>query len=140
MKRILLVFFTLSLFLIFISCDTPLTEYKPKNEDEKQIVDLLQKYTDARNNEDGIGWQATFHDDGKLIVGTGTEHTKDQIAKLAPEMVTTYGKLAITNPNIKINGDKAQVSMNTWLGKAKWEAVYNLVKEDGNWLILEARH
>ena len=140
MKRILLVYLTIFSFFIFNSCDTPLPEYKPKNEDEKQIVDLLQKYTDARNNEDGIGMQAAFHDDGKLIVGTGAEHTKDQIVKLAPELLKNYGKLAITNPDIKINGDKAQISMDAWFGKAKFQALYILAKEDGNWLILEARH
>jgi hypothetical protein len=139
-KRIVFINFILSFIVLFNACDTPINEYKPKNDDEKQIVTLLQTLTDARNNEDVIGMQSTFHDNWKYIAGNGVEFTKSQIATSDPKMWTSYGKFGITDPDIKINGNEAQVSMNTWFGKARFQAAYTLVKENGNWLILMARN
>jgi hypothetical protein len=139
MKRILFATLVFSVFLVFNSCDTPLKEYKPKNDDEKQIVALLQRFTDARNNEDVIGIQSTFHDNGEYIAGNGVEFTKSQIATSDPKWWTSYGKFGITDPDIKINNNEAQVSMNTWFGKARFQAAYNLIKEDGKWLIKTVR-
>ena len=47
------------------------------------------------------------------------------------------GKYKITDPDIKINGNEAQVSMNTWYGKGRYQAAFTLVKEDGKWLIMK---
>ena len=139
MRKTLPISFILAAFLLFNSCDTPLKEYKPKNDDEKRIVSLLQRFTDARNNEDVIGIQSTFQDGGKYIAGNGVEYTKSQIATSDPKWWTSYGKFGITDPDIKIEGNKAQVSMNTWFGKARYQAAYNLIKEDGKWLIETVR-
>ena len=139
MKRILFINVILCSILLFHSCDTPLNEYKPKSDDEKQIVALLQNFADARNNEDVLAIQSTFNDNGKYIAGNGVEYTKNQIATSDPKWWTSYGKFAITDPDIKINGNEAQVSMNTWFGKARYQAAYNLVKENGQWLIKTVR-
>lgn len=139
MKRIVFINVFLCSVLLFNSCDTPLNEYKPKGDDEKQIIALLQNYTDARNNEDVIGIQSTFCDNGKYMAGNGVEYTKSQIGTSDPKWWTSYGKFGITDPVIKVNGDEAQVSMNTWFGKARYQAAYNLMKEDGRWLIKTVR-
>jgi hypothetical protein len=41
MKKILLIGLFLNIALLFFSCDTPINEYKPKSDDEKQIIALL---------------------------------------------------------------------------------------------------
>jgi hypothetical protein len=41
MKRILFISIALTIVLLFTSCDTPINEYKPKSDDEKQIIALL---------------------------------------------------------------------------------------------------
>ena len=84
MKRAIHVNSVLALILMFISCDTPLSEYNPKNDDEKQIVVLLQRYTDARNDEDVIGIQSTFHDKGIYLSGAGPKYTKSELATTDP--------------------------------------------------------
>ena len=129
--------FILAIFLLSISCDTPLTEYNPKNEDEKQIVDLLQKYADARNNEDVIGIQSLFHDNGIYLSGAGPKYTKSEIATTDPMWWSEMGEYRITDPDIKINGNEALVSMNSWYGKGRFQAAVTLVKEDGNWLVMK---
>ena len=137
MKRFIHIKLILCFILLFNSCDTPLTEYKPKNDDEKQIVDLLQRYTDARNNEDVIGIQSTFHDNGMYLSGSGPKYTKSELATTDPKWWTQMGKYKITDPDIKINGNDAQISMNTWYGKSRYQAAFTLVKDDGKWLIMK---
>ena len=135
MRRTLFICFILTSFSIFSSCDTPIKEYKPKNEDEKQIVDLLQKYTDTRNSVDVKGIRSTFHDDGIYYKGWGGELKASDIETADTEIWTRAGKLKMTDPNIKIDGEEALVTVNTWYGKAKFQAAFTVVKENGNWLI-----
>ncbi len=135
MKRILCINVFLCSVLLFNSCDTPLTEYATKNEDEKQIVDLLQKYTDTRNSIDKKGIRSTFHDDGIYYKGMGGELKASDIESSDPELWSRGGKLKMTDPNIKINGEEALVTVNTWYGNAKFQAAFTVVKESGNWLI-----
>ena len=135
MKRIIIINVIISSIFLFNSCDTPLTEYKPANEDEKQIVDLLQKYTDTRNSVDIKGIRSTFHDDGIYYKGMGGELKASDIESADPEIWSRAGKLKMTDPDIKINGEEALVSVNTWYGKAKFQAAFTMVKENGNWLI-----
>ena len=52
MKMSLYFSLVLVVFLLFNSCDTPLSKYEPKNDDEKIILKLLYTYVDARNNGD----------------------------------------------------------------------------------------
>jgi hypothetical protein len=135
MKRVIIINVILSSILLFNSCDTPLTDYKPKNEDEKQIVELLQKYTDTRNSVDVKGIRSTFHDDGIYYKGWGGELKASDIETSDPEIWTRAGKLKMTDPSIKIDGEEALVTVNTWYGKAKFQAAFTVVKENGNWLI-----
>ena len=135
MKRILYINVILCSVLLFISCDTPLTEFKTKNEDEKQIVDLLQKYVDTRNGLDIKGIRSTFHDDGIYYKGMGGELKASDIESADPEIWSRGGELKMTDPDIKINGEEALVTVNTWYGNAKFQAAFTVVKENGHWLI-----
>ena len=135
MKRFIIFNVIICAIFLFNSCDTPLTEYKSKNEDEKQIVDLLQKYTDTRNSVDIKGIRSTFHDDGIYYKGMGGELKASDIETADPEIWTRAGKLKMTDPDIKINGEEALVTVNTWYGNAKFQAAFTVVKENGNWLI-----
>ena len=47
--------------------------------------------------------------------------------------------LALPDPEITINGNEAQISMNTIYGNGRFQAFYVLVKEDGKWLINTVR-
>ncbi|MGB8334490.1 MAG: hypothetical protein WCE56_08360 [Desulfobacterales bacterium] len=52
MKKTFSIGLFLTTFLLFNSCDAPLNEYKPKSDDEKQIIALLNIYLDACNKKD----------------------------------------------------------------------------------------
>jgi hypothetical protein len=151
MKRILFVSSVLSAFILFNSCDTPLKEYNSKNGDEKQIIALLSEYETARNSSDLAKLQSTFHKDGTYISeappSTFSSHlTRDwageinasDIQNSDPEWWNCSGKFVLSDPEIKISGNEALITMNTKCGKSKrMYSKYTLAKSDGNWLIMK---
>jgi uncharacterized protein (TIGR02246 family) len=138
MKGAFLIGFIISALLFFNSCDTPLNDYKPKSEDEKQISALLNTYLEARNSGDLVKLQSTFHDDGVYISGRGGQFTKTQIAETKPEFWVSDGEVQLLNPEIKVNGNEATVMATAKYGTAfKTAAIYTLVKENGHWLIMK---
>ena len=140
MKRILLVLLTLFSFLIFNSCDTQINKYQAKNEDEKQIIALLDEYCAARNSADLIKLQSTFHDDGVYISGDGGQFTKEKILETNPKDRLDH-KVKLYNPEIKINGNKAQIITlaKYHSGTYKVTQYYDLVNENNQWLIMKVR-
>jgi hypothetical protein len=138
MKRTFFFCFILTTFLLLNSCDTPLNEYKPKSDDEKQIIALLNTYADARNKQDLAGMQATFTKDGIYYGGQGGEFKASEFLNTDPEFWTSYGELRLYDPKITIIGNEAKISLVTLYGTAgRFHAAYTLVKENGNWLIKE---
>jgi hypothetical protein len=133
MKRTSFTSFILTTFLLFNSCDTPLNEYRPKSDDEKQIIALLNNYVDARNKKDLAGIQATFHKDGIYYKGMGGEIKASEIINSDPEWWTSYGGLRLYDPKITINGNAAKLALVTLYGSVgRSEAAYTLVKENDN--------
>ena len=138
MKRAFLIGFIISALLFFNSCDTPLNDYKPKSEDEKQIIVLLNTYLDARNEGDLSRLQSTFHDNGVYISNDGIKVPKAEIVKTESEWWVSGGKVELLNPEIKIKGKDATVLATEKHGTHfKTAGLYTLVKENGNWLIVK---
>lgn len=137
MQKIKFIIFVLSACLLFNSCDTPLNEYVPKNDTEKDITGLLNIYLEARNNGDIKRLASTFADDGQYIAGNGARWTKSKIAESDAEWWVQYGKVKLLNSEFKINGKEATVSSTGKWGVAyKTPHIVSLVKEDGTWLIV----
>jgi hypothetical protein len=68
----------------------------------------------------------------------GGEIKASEIINSDPEWWTSYGKLRLYDPKITINGNVAKLALVALHGTAgRFEAVYTLVKENGNWLIKE---
>ena len=138
MKRALLIGFIISAFLLFNSCDTPLNDYQPKSEDEKQIIVLLNTYLEANNSGDLINLQKTFHDNGIYKSVRGGQVTKSQITETQPEWFTIAGKIELLNSEIEINSKDATVLVTEKHGTHyKTAGLYTLVKENGHWLIMK---
>ena len=138
MKRIIFIWIVLSTFLQFISCETSINEYKPKNDDEKQIIALLNTYVDSCNNGDLKRLQTTFHDGGIYNSVRGGQVTKSEITQKDPEWFTIAGKIQLKNPEFEINGNKATVLVTARHGKHyKGASLFTLVKEDKQWLIMK---
>ena len=140
MKGIIFSNVILSAIFLFISCDTPINKYDTKNEDEKQIIALLENYLDARNNGDMNRLQSTFHEDGVYLSNDGIKVPRSEIAKMDPEWWVQGGKLKLLNPEIKLNGSKAEVLVKTKHGTHyQVTNYYTLTKVDNQWLIMGHR-
>jgi len=137
MKRICFISLILITFLLFNSCDTPLNEYKPKNEDEKQIIVLLNTHLDARNHGDLNILMSTFHDGGIYISGRGREIKASEIVDTKPEWWISDGEVKLSDPKITINGNEATVITTARYGTYKTAHVYSMINENGNWLIMK---
>ena len=137
MKRFLAILFTLIMFLVFNSCDSSITEYVPKNDAEKKVIELLNTYCDARNNGDMDKLQSLFHDNGTYLHLTGKKLTKSEIAKSDPEFWVQYGKIKLLSPEININNNKATISLKNSVGIDYVPQVFTLIKENGNWIIMD---
>ena len=142
MKRILLVFLTLSFLLIFNSCDTPINKYTSKNEDEKQILALLNDYQISRNSNDMEKLRSTFHEDGVYISKDGIEWTKSKLQEQPEEWykgqgsLEEMGNIQMYNPQIKISGNNAKVNTLAKYGKVYTEAhIFTFVEENDKWFI-----
>lgn len=69
MKKIIL-FINALIFAacLLLSCATTrLEDYRPKNEQEQEVLEVLKKMVEARQNEDFEAYMAFFHDDAKIF-------------------------------------------------------------------------
>lgn len=138
MKRALFIIFTaLQLFLIY-SCGTPIEEYQAKNNDEKGIVDLLIRYTEAINTGNTEQILNLFHKNGEYVTGRGNVIlSREKMSKRKPEDWLSDGLRNLYNPEIKINGNEATVMMQAKFGVYKTPKIFTVVKENDKWLILK---
>ena len=125
-----------SLFAL-CSCDTPMSKYVTLNENEKDIIETLDAYLEARNSNDVQKLSTLFDNDGEYIAGDGTTlKGRESIAKSDPTWWTQYGKQKIFSPQFHIEESKATASViGKWgLGHRRPQSFY-LIKSDGKWLI-----
>jgi hypothetical protein len=113
-----------------------MNKYSAKNEEEKKIIALLNTYCDARNSADLAKLHSTFHDDGIYISGRGGQFTKDKILETNPQDWLD-NKVVLYNPDFKVNGNEAKVTMTAKYGSFKTTQIYTLVNESDNWLIMK---
>ena len=140
MKRILFVVLSLSSLLISTSCDTPIEKYKPKNEDEKQIIALLNTFCDACNSGDLAELQSIFHEEGIFNSVRGGKVTKSQMTEKEPEWFTISGKIKLKNPKITFGNNEARVTVQGKHGTHYTTGHrFTLAKENDRWLIMEFR-
>ena len=138
MRRILYVSVVLSFILLLNSCDSSLNSYKPKNEEERQIISLLITFSDACNKGDLTKIKSVFHENGVYNGVRGGQVTKSQITETDPKWWTLAGKIQIKNPEFKINEEEAEVLVKVKHGAhfSKY-SVFNLKKSGDQWLIME---
>ena len=138
MNRFLYISFALAVFLVFNSCDPPLSKYEPKNDDERSVLKLLNSYVDSRNNGEMDKLASLFHEDGKYISNRGAIFTKTQIAESKPDFWTSAGAFKLLNSEFIIDGNQATVKSTGKYGvHYKNPHVCTLVKEDGQWLFMK---
>lgn len=138
MKRALLISLALSTLLLFNSCDSSIEKYNPKNEDEKEIIDLLTRYTEAINKGDSEQILTLFHENGVYVASNMSNPlSREKMAEWKPEDWLSHGQRKLYNPEITINGNEAKVIAKVIYGNTSYTNIYTLVKENNEWLIMK---
>ena len=121
MKKSLFVSGVIFLIFLIFSCSTPIEEYKSKNDDGKEITDLLIRYTEAVNTGDSEKIVTLFHENGVYVALAGSiTLTRDKMSEWKPEDWQAYGIRKIYDPEITINGNEAKV-----MAKVKYGNFHN---------------
>ena len=137
MNRLTLIFLFLLSFLLICSCSTPIEEYQAKNDDEKDIIDLLIRYTEAVNTGDSEKIVTLFHENGKYVTGRGDiALSREKMTKWKPEDWLYDGERKFYNPEISLNGNEAEVMVHVKFEKYTTAIIFTLVKENDKWLIM----
>ena len=136
MKRAIVINFVLSVFLILTSCGTPLEQYQPKNETEKELTEALLRHADARISGDADKILAGFHENCQVSLRPNVMLSKQQLTELKADDWTYDGKVNFSDPKFDIVGDKAVVNLKLNIGVAgNRNSHYTFVKENGEWLV-----
>jgi ketosteroid isomerase-like protein len=145
-RRLIYLTTILSIFLSIIGCTpTYLKDYEPKSLDEEAIVSVLSKFEKARSSEDIEGVLALWHDDAKILYGSGRFTTKPEYKVILAEQMRIFPNITFTGPSvIDVSGNVAKVK--TWIsarggpgGLCKGPTTINLVKENNQWLLMSWR-
>ena len=101
------------LFLISgCGSDTRLKDYQPKNEQEKEIKNLLVEYVTARNNYDVQKMASYLSDDARIGFLDGRTFSKSEFAStFKARDLEAWGKLDCFDPDIKIKDNFAEIKM-----------------------------
>ena len=136
MKRTLYLSSILSVIMLLISCGTPLEQYQPKNETEKNLTEVLLRHANARVSGDTEKILEGFQDNCQVSLRPNVMLSKQQLKELNADDWTYDGKVDFSDPKFDIEGDKAIVNLKINIGVAgNRNSHYTLVKENDEWLI-----
>jgi len=150
----------LFLFALTFGCDLPgdvqLTDYRPKNMVEGEIVTLLIEYQDAKNRLDLNRFLACLHEQGRFSFRGTAMVSKGRLRKsltafwktlqspnrlvlypLSHEFVTGdyYLSGRLINPRISINGSSADVTVTFASGWWRQKHFISMQRVDDRWMI-----
>lgn len=123
---------------IICSCGTPIEEYKAKNNDEKEIIDVLVKFTEVVNLGDTKEILKLFHEKGEYVTGRGrVSIPRQDLENRKPEDWLDDGLRKFYNPEIEIKGNEAKVLLEARFGNYKTPKLFTFVKENNRWIIMK---
>ena len=135
MIRLFYICILLFSLLALCSCDTPINKYVPVNDNEKDIIEVLDAYLEARNSNDVKKLSTLFDSDGEYIASDGNTFTgQEGIANSDPNWWTQYGKQKLLNPEFNIEENKATVSTTSKTGPHRLPLTFNLTNNGDKWL------
>jgi hypothetical protein len=138
MNRGIVMGIILSIFWLFSSCGsgTPLSEYQPQNQSEKELTHALLRHTEARIAGGIEKILSGFYDDCQVNLHPYVSLTKRQLAEVEIDDWTFDGKLNFFDPKFEITGDTAKVSVKVKIGVAGTRMnIFTMIKENNEWLI-----
>jgi murein L,D-transpeptidase YafK len=123
--------------LAIAGCVTSEKQVKSESPDEIAIRELVQSFEEAWNAGDKDKYLSFWHEQGKIKVGRERKvMSKSEYAKLLPDRMQN-NPLTLSNPKIKVKGDKATAKMKLDTGGNSFPFSLNLVRENDQWLVME---
>jgi murein L,D-transpeptidase YafK len=123
--------------LAIAGCVTSEKQVKSESPDEIAIRELVQSFEEAWNAGDKDKYLSFWHEQGKIKVGRERKvMSKSEYAKLLPDRMQS-NPLTLSNPKIKVNGDKATAKMKLDTGGNSFPFSLNLIRENDQWLVME---
>jgi hypothetical protein len=124
--------------LLLAGCsEATLQNYRTQNAEESQIKDLLARFQDALNTGDPRLAGELVHRNLKAMIGPNRkivsreEYLESFSARMAGRPLSVF-----VTPEITLAGQRADVRLTMTTGTGKTPMVFQLVREDGRWLIL----
>ena len=143
---------------VFAFWQTPITKYKPKNDEERALSHLFIKYITSRNNRDVNQFLSTLHKDCKYMVTKNFIATKDELRGMLPGLwmqnddnTMAFGRCMawecwhenyyktgmLVNPKFRISKGQADVDFKFVSGLFMDDNYFHLIKENNTWLIVQ---
>ena len=136
-KELYLIPFTLIILIVFSGCVTTLQGYQPKGPEEIKIRELLLKFENTLNSRDVPGYLALWNDKAQIMYGKDRQiASKKEYTQILPERMKGAPKVKVGAPDIKVSGNKAEVSFVLSLGDFQRVTTYYLIKENDLWSIM----
>ena len=135
---------------------TPITEYKPRTDEEHALADLFIQYITARNNRDVDLFLATLHPECRYMIHKDLVVAKERLRAMLPglwmqndEDTMAFGHCMawecwnenyyrtgmLINPRFHIADRMANVRFHFVAGLFRDENFFQAVKENDIWLI-----
>ena len=143
---------------VYAGWRTPITQYKPKSEDERQISELFIKYITSRNSRDVDAFLSTLHSGCSYMVTKDAIVGKDQLKAMLPDLwmqnddnhaafgrcmawecwhENYYREVMLINPQFRIMDRQASVAFKIVSGLFMDDNYFRLIKEKDAWLITD---
>ena len=131
--------------------DTKISEYLPKNNEEKEINSVLVKFMETRNNFDVDGFLSVFHPDARYMIHPEFMASKEELRAMLPGLwrdgcdgcITwecinehCYKSSTIVNPEISVDHERAKVLLIIRAGFYRGKLYIDLVKQNNRWSIM----
>jgi len=133
-------FITLCTCVVLLStsgCVTSEKQVKPESPDEIAIRELVESFEEAWNAGDKDKYLSFWHEQCGIKMGRSRKvMSKSEYAKLLPGRMLS-NPLTLSDPKIKVDGDKATAKMNLDTKGHSFPYGLNLVRKDGQWLVME---
>lgn len=149
------VFLIIIIMVVSSCCDAPIEEYKPKNQDEREILSLLTQYQDAKSHFDIERYLSSLHDKGLFTFQCGRMVEKAVLEEELPAFWVDIqsGNAAVfpivhecingdyfksgelNNLQLEVNHEKAEATVLFTKGVCRVALYFSMLRENDRWLI-----
>jgi len=131
----------LGMLILLAACSTGLNQYKARSIDEEAVIAVVMAHERTWNENDAVGFLATFHEGAKIEIGcNGRLFSKKEFATHIEQLMSNYPSVKLVNPSINVSEENALVKVtSTEMGDENHLFEIALLKENDQWYIIQER-